>query len=58
MHFRASTISTLFASIFRSWADFAVFFVLFGTKLYSFLKIHADTAPSNIAIWDEFCEEH
>ena len=60
------TFGIIFASIFCSVADFAIIYfnleqicIRFGANLaLRFLNIHAETAPYNGAISDEFSELH
>jgi hypothetical protein len=58
VHFCFRTfLAQLFASIFRSGADFAVFWYYFELNCIKFIikisKFDAETAPSNGPIWDE-----
>ena len=52
VHFSASTFGTLFASIYCSGADYALFWCYLGQK------IDEETTLSNGAIWDKFGEQH
>ena len=66
MHFKASTFLAPNFHKFYAVVQIFSFLLLFGTNLHKFyanfsitiLKMNAEVAPSNGAIWDEFSEQH